>query len=73
MTFAEQLKSERQRLGLPQAELARVLGVSFEAVSKWERGLSTPAEIAQEGALARLRDYQPNGQAHGRRPKSQPC
>lgn len=55
MTFAEQLKSERQRLGLSQAELARVLGVSFEAISKWERAVTTPAEITQEGALARLR------------------
>lgn len=66
MTFSEQLKSERQRLGLSQAELARVLGVSFEAVSKWERVISTPAEIAQEGALARLRDYQPNAQEQAR-------
>lgn len=55
MTFAEKLRSERQRLGLSQVELAGVLGVSFEAVSKWERGLTTPAQIAQEGALARLR------------------
>ena len=36
MKFSARLKSERQRLGLSQAELARVLGVSFEAVSKWE-------------------------------------
>lgn len=55
MTFSEQLKSERQRLGLSQAELARVLNVSFEAISKWERELVIPAEITQEGALARLR------------------
>ena len=55
MTFSEHLKSERQRLGLYQAELARVLGVSSEAISKWERELVTPAEITQEGALARLR------------------
>ena len=55
MTFAEQLKSERQRLGLSQAELSRVLEVSFEAISKWEREVTTPAEITQEGALARLR------------------
>jgi transcriptional regulator with XRE-family HTH domain len=55
MTFSEHLKSERQRLGLSQAELARVLGVSSEAISKWERELVTPAEITQEGAMARLR------------------
>ena len=55
MTFSEQLKSERQRLGLSQTELARVLTVSFETISKWERELVIPAEITQEGALARLR------------------
>lgn len=54
MTFAEQLRSERQRLGLSQAELARVLEVSFEAVSKWERDLVAPAKVTQEGVLARL-------------------
>lgn len=55
MTFAENLKAERQRLGLNQSEAAALLDVSFEALSKWERGLSTPAEITQEGALARLK------------------
>lgn len=54
MTFADKLKRERKRLGLNQTEAATALGVSFEAVSKWERGLSTPAAITQEGALARL-------------------
>ena len=54
MSFAAELKAARERLGLTQAEAASLLGVSFEAVSKWERGLSTPAEITQEGARARL-------------------
>lgn len=54
MDFAEKLKAARERLGLTQTEAAALLDVSFEAVSKWERGLSTPAAIAQEGALARL-------------------
>jgi transcriptional regulator with XRE-family HTH domain len=55
MTFAEKLKSERKRIGLSQADLALLLGVSAEWVSKSERGLSTPLEITQEGALERLR------------------
>lgn len=54
MSFAEKLKAARERLGLTQAGAARLLDVSFEAVSKWERALSTPAAITQEGALARL-------------------
>lgn len=55
MSFADQLKAERQRLGISQTQAAELLEVSFEAVSKWERGLSVPPKIAQEGALARLK------------------
>ena len=55
MSFADQLKSERSRLGLSQAELAALLDVSKSAVEKWEYGTKTPISIAQEGALARLR------------------
>lgn len=55
MKFCDQIKQERQRLGLTQSELAAVLGVSMEWVSKTERDLTTPLEITQEGALARLR------------------
>ena len=55
MSFADQLKSERTRLGLSQAELAELLDVSKSAVEKWEYDTKTPIPIAQEGALARLR------------------
>ncbi len=54
MTFPEKLRHHRARLGITQSQLAEILGVSFGAVSKWERGLNLPAEIAQEGAVARL-------------------
>jgi transcriptional regulator with XRE-family HTH domain len=54
-TFAKRLRKERERVGMTQIQLKELLGVSFEAVSKWERGISVPSEIAQEGALARLR------------------
>jgi transcriptional regulator with XRE-family HTH domain len=54
MSFADQLKSERTRLGLSQAELATLLDVSKSSVEKWEYGTKTPIPIAQEGALARL-------------------
>lgn len=55
MTFAEQLRGERKRLGITQQEAAEIIGASFDAVSKWERGLQEPAVFAQEGALARLK------------------
>jgi len=55
MTFAEKLKTARERLGLTQAEAALVVDMSAEWVSKCERGLTIPPAISQEGAMARLR------------------
>ena len=54
MTFPEKLRRARKARALSQAECAALLGVSFEAISKWERGITEPAAITQEGALARL-------------------
>lgn len=54
LQFAKQLRAQRARLAITQRQLAEVLGVSFEAVSKWERGASLPLAITQEGALTRL-------------------
>lgn len=53
MTFPEQLKAQRERLGLTQAELASFLEVSPRAVWQWEQG-TLPHVLTQEGALARL-------------------
>lgn len=53
MTFPEQLKAQRKRLGLTQAELAAFLDVSPRAVWQWERS-TTPHVLTQEGAIARL-------------------
>jgi len=54
MTLPEQLKSERQRLGLTQTEAALVCDVSPRTYWQWEAGKST-LDVALEGALARLR------------------
>ena len=54
MTFAEQLKGQRQRLGLTQSEAADLLEVSASWVDKAERKIRTPIKITQEGALTRL-------------------
>ena len=35
---------KRKELGLTQAELGTMLGISGKAVSKWERGLSKPCD-----------------------------
>ncbi len=54
MTFADQLKSHQQRLGLTQAELAAFLEVSPRVVWDWMNG-KAPPKLTQEGALARLK------------------
>ncbi len=41
-TLGERIKYHRKRLGLTQEELAQRMGVSAQAVSKWENSLSSP-------------------------------
>jgi len=53
VTFPEQIRAQRERLGLTQAELAAFLDVSPRAVWQWEQG-TLPHVLTQEGALARL-------------------
>jgi transcriptional regulator with XRE-family HTH domain len=55
MKFAEQLKKERERLGITQAQAASLLSVSKSVLAKWEIADRTPLAITQEGSLARLR------------------
>lgn len=37
----------RHELHMTQAQFAAAMGVSYEAVSKWERGLLTPSRTAE--------------------------
>lgn len=50
MTVADNIKALRERFGVTQSELARVAGVTENAVSKWENGYSTP----RMGAIERI-------------------
>ena len=59
MTFAQHLLSERTRLGLTQAEAAKVLETSASWVDKAERNQRAPHILTQEGALARLKNLKP--------------
>ena len=52
-TFTGNLYTARKRQGLSQKELAQKLFVSTQAISKWERGESSP-DIAHICALAQL-------------------
>ena len=53
MNFPEQLKAQRDQLGLTQSELASFLDVSPRAIWQWEKG-KLPHILTQEGAIARL-------------------
>ena len=43
MTYGERIRQGREAKGLTQEELAEAVGVSRQAVSKWEGDLSRPA------------------------------
>ena len=42
LSLAQNISRLRKQNGLTQERLAEALGVSFAAVSKWERGAATP-------------------------------
>ena len=42
MNIAENIKHLRQKNGVTQAQLADALGVSYQAVSKWETNANLP-------------------------------
>lgn len=58
MNLAEQLKRERLRLGINQAEASAICGVSPRAYWQWENGSST-LDVTIEGAIARLKKRKP--------------
>lgn len=53
------LKESRKALGLSQIKCAQLLEVPFRTYWDWERGISEPALITQEGALRRLAEVKP--------------
>jgi SOS-response transcriptional repressor LexA len=46
--FAARLKELRERVQLSQSDLGRAIGVSPQAVQKWEAGLSVPREAKRK-------------------------
>lgn len=56
MSFADQLRNERKRLGLTQAGADAILETCKGQVAAWESERNTPHVLTQEGALARLRN-----------------
>lgn len=51
--LGNRIRSQRERLGLKQQDIANALQISPQAVSKWERGENGP-DIAVLGDLSRL-------------------
>ena len=59
MTFGEKLQKLRTRAGLSQDQLAKLLDVSRQAVSKWERNEAMPeveklVRISRSSACPRI-------------------
>lgn len=52
MLNSHQLAAVRGRLGLSQEQMARVLGVSFASVNRWEGGHSSPTGPTRDVYLA---------------------
>lgn len=52
-SIGENISEMRKASGLTQMDMAEKLGISFQAVSNWERGVSMP-DISKLSALSRL-------------------
>lgn len=61
MTFAEQLRTGRTRLGLTRDKFAKLLGVSPKTVEAWEYVARTPRQPTREWVLARLANLSARG------------
>lgn len=59
MNFSESLSKHRKSAGISQEKLADMLGVSRQAVSKWETGETQP-EMANILAICKILNITPN-------------
>ena len=48
MTFGTALKKAREEAGLTQAELAKLLNVSYSSINRYENGHHNPTKIVEE-------------------------
>jgi transcriptional regulator with XRE-family HTH domain len=53
-SLGDRIREERERAGLTQAQLAKLVGVSGRTIGNWERGEADP-----RNSLTRLRDILP--------------
>jgi len=59
---ATQIKAARVASGLSCAQAAKLLGVSYAAMSSWEAGRRSPRKLAPEDVVARLKAHGSRGQ-----------
>ena len=65
MTFAEKLKSLRKQASMSQEQLAEKLGVSRQAVTKWETDTGIPdienikLVLCQDLVQVKMRNFSP--------------
>lgn len=59
MEFYENLSALRKAKGLSQEDMAEKLGVSRQAISKWENGLTSP-EMANIAGICEILEVTPN-------------
>lgn len=55
MTFAEELRTARQRAGISTTALAERLQVSRRTVENWEQGRNVPGSLIKKIALETLK------------------
>lgn len=48
MTFAEKVKFVRAKLLISQTELAKLVGVSFPTINRWESGKLEPTFLSEK-------------------------
>lgn len=51
--IAEKIKKERERLGLTQEEFGKLIGISKQSISSWEKGRNLP-DILNIAKIANL-------------------
>ena len=59
---AIEIKEIRERLNLTQEALAHLLGVSFQTINRWERGLFKPSKLA----LDKIKQLEEKEKVNGR-------
>ncbi len=57
----EEIRQEREKLGLSQEKMAHMIQVSVFTLSRWERGVIKPTALVLRGIQGFLADYNKKG------------